>query len=244
MEQKLTLLEAKVRGMKEQVGVFTTDILHTETRLEKLHVSEKELLKTIDDLREVDLISREKIEALKQKIYSLVREIYPEKEKERLQKDVLERERQVILKAEKDTLIKEKRLEPDEWWDTTDSLGGIRQCTADPNLYFLVSKSNLWDKEKEYIPPPGYRWITTGEGKQVFNNNIVSSYIFSQTQAVTYKNQGGWSGYVWNGRKRCYFIFSDSKFTNLAKHAGSYDNAALHSISQTNLIAGIVCRKI
>jgi len=141
---------------------------------------------------------------------------------------------------------KGKRIEPEEWWERSDDLGGIRQSTVNPSIYFLVSKSNIWQKDKEYIPPTGYRWISTEEGRQIFNSNPMYTLIGinGQKSTITYKNLGGWRGYVWNGIKRVYFMFNDSRISNLAKHAGSWDSAALYTISSDNLFAGIVCKKI
>eukprot|EP01125_Pyxidicula_operculata_P022155 TRINITY_DN891_c0_g2_i1.p1 TRINITY_DN891_c0_g2~~TRINITY_DN891_c0_g2_i1.p1 ORF type:complete len:323 (+),score=59.70 TRINITY_DN891_c0_g2_i1:164-1132(+) len=124
-----------------------------------------------------------------------------------------------------------------EWWDTSDNLGGKRQSTHNPNIYFFVSKNNLWDKYAYFLPPNGYRWISTEEARKIFDGS-------GSNRNSIYCNQGGWDGYDWNGRTRYYFVFSDSCNTNMHKHAGHYDNGVVDQQSDMKRnFAGIVCEK-
>jgi hypothetical protein len=124
----------------------------------------------------------------------------------------------------------------DDWWLQTDSLGGLRQSTTNPDFYFAVSDSNVWSPTATYEAMAGYRVATTAEGTAVFNQKNVSG-IF------TYYNQGGWNDYMWEGKNRYLFRFSDSNTTNAYKHAGYHDEYRLEHSSTANSFAGMVMIK-
>jgi hypothetical protein len=109
-------------------------------------------------------------------------------------------------------------ISSDDWWLTTDNLGGLRQSTTNPDYFFAVSKDNIMDTTATYGNIDGYRIATTAEGESVFNQAHTSGI-----QTYTYYSQGGWSGYTWEGKNRYYFRFADSVQTDAYKHAGNYD---------------------
>jgi hypothetical protein len=123
------------------------------------------------------------------------------------------------------------------WMLTSDRCGGFRQSTYDNSVYYAVSKSNTWDRTKDYSCPCGYHWATTDEGRKIFksNNNLSGTFV--------YYNQCGWSGYRYGGVNRYYFRFRDSATTSAYKHAGNYDEYQLQFSSSTNSFTGIVCIK-
>ncbi|GMV39945.1 MAG: hypothetical protein AMXMBFR64_16610 [Myxococcales bacterium] len=80
---------------------------------------------------------------------------------------------------------------PTDWMDTSDNCGGFRQSLSDPDVFYAVSKSNIWNPNRTYTCPSGYHWATTAEGQARFNN--VPAW-----NTNTYHGQCGWSGYDWN----------------------------------------------
>jgi hypothetical protein len=123
------------------------------------------------------------------------------------------------------------------WMLTSDRCGGFRQSTYDNSVYYAVSKSNIWDKTKDYSCPCGYHWATTAEGRKVFKSNS------NWSRTYVYQNQCGWSGYTYEGVNRHYFRFQDSATTNAYKHAGNRDEHQVQFTSSTSNFAGIVCIK-
>ena len=81
--------------------------------------------------------------------------------------------------------------DPTDWMDKTDNCGGFRQSLSDPDVYYAISKSNVWDKNRTYTCPSGFHWATTAEGQARFNNS-------PSWPTNTYNGQCGWSGYNWN----------------------------------------------
>ncbi|MFT5548377.1 MAG: hypothetical protein ACI9CO_000291 [Candidatus Azotimanducaceae bacterium] len=124
----------------------------------------------------------------------------------------------------------------DNWWLQTDTNGGLRESTTNSDYFFAVSQSNTWDRTATYESIAGYRIASTAEGQSVFNQGNTSG-IF------TYFNQGGWTGFDWEGVKRLMFRFSDSDITLAYKHAGNYDEAALSYGIIANRFAGFVMVK-
>lgn len=119
-----------------------------------------------------------------------------------------------------------------DWWLQSDSLGGLRQSTVNDQMFYAVSQSNVWNPGDTYEAPTGYRLATTAEGLAAVGAPGLAEY--------TYYNQGGWSGYVWEGLARYYFRFSDSNVTFRAKHAGNHDNASLFNTGAVTNFAGMV----
>ena len=87
--------------------------------------------------------------------------------------------------------LKDGTPAPTDWMDTSDNCGGFRQSLSDPDVFYAVSKSNVWDKNRTYTCPTGYHWATTAEGQARFNNSPAYN-------TNTYNGQCGWSGYDWN----------------------------------------------
>jgi hypothetical protein len=124
-------------------------------------------------------------------------------------------------------------ISSDDWWLTTDNFGGLKQSITAPNYFFAVSKENVWDTSATYGNIDGYRIATTAEGQSVFNQNNYSGNH-------TYYNQGGWSGYNWEGKPRYYFRFADSVQNNAYKHSGNYDEYHVQFSDITSNFAGFV----
>ena len=158
----------------------------------------------------------------------------PESKLEELKKDLEEINQKIVSVVHKQGVVIGPNL---DWWDQSDKLGGIRQSTHDRCVFFLVSKSNQWDKTKVYEPPDGYCWMSSDEGKAIFQGT-------GNKLPYVYYDQGGWSGYTWNGLERQCFIFSDSSTTNLFKHAGNYDSTPPQEGITESRFAGIVCLKL
>ena len=121
--------------------------------------------------------------------------------------------------------------------ETSDEYGGFKQSEYNPLVYYAVSKSNVWDKNKIYECPEGFHWASTAEASEIFKENKDSSGKY------LYYNRGGWSGYTFNGLERYYFRFCDSDITFSAKHVGHYEEFQLVTYHHTSLFAGIVCIK-
>eukprot|EP01126_Amoeba_proteus_P007017 TRINITY_DN12488_c0_g1_i1.p1 TRINITY_DN12488_c0_g1~~TRINITY_DN12488_c0_g1_i1.p1 ORF type:complete len:462 (-),score=114.14 TRINITY_DN12488_c0_g1_i1:63-1448(-) len=196
--------------------------------------------KIFDEVLPVEIQQRLENERLeKERQEKLEKERQEKLEKERQEK--LEKERQEKLEKERrEKLEKEmfekgqytKKILPAEWWDNTGPLGGIRKGTQkSKEIYFIVSKSDVWDKGAFYVPPDGYKWISTEE------------YPIDGDRVYSYHNQGGWNGYRWNGKEKFHFILSDSHKTNNTKHAGQQDDRPLYDHEDISYFAGIVCTK-
>jgi hypothetical protein len=123
------------------------------------------------------------------------------------------------------------------WMLTTDSCGGFRQSTYDSSVYYAVSYSSTWEKDRFYSCPTGHHWASTEEGRAIFQNNNHWSGIY------VYYSQCGWNGYTFGGVSRYYFRFRDSFTTDAYKHAGNYDEYQIQFYSGTAYFAGIVCIK-
>lgn len=120
-----------------------------------------------------------------------------------------------------------------DWWLQTDGHGGLRQSTWEPTMFFAVAKDNVWSKGDVYEAPTGYHWASSAEASALLSNsNVPPNY--------TYYNQGGWSGYNWEGKNRFYFRFSDSHLNNTYKHAGNYDSYKVQTTSSLSGFAGLV----
>lgn len=123
------------------------------------------------------------------------------------------------------------------WMETTDEYRGLRQSTSHPQVWYAVSRNNVWDKNTIYQAPKGFRWATTEEGYIFFDGSG------SNVTSHVYYNQGGWERYTWNGKERYYFRFKDSSITGAAKHAGTTDGSALSINHDVDHFAGIVLIK-
>merc|ERR1711871_284465 len=51
-----------------------------------------------------------------------------------------------------------------------DDCGSLRQSSFDPDVYFAVSDSNVWEPNRVYDCPQGYHWASTEEGHRHFTS--------------------------------------------------------------------------
>jgi len=123
------------------------------------------------------------------------------------------------------------------WWNRSDKLGGLRQSTSHTHVFYAVSISNFWERNRAYELPLGYRWMSTSEGLSTFVSGL-------NTGTYVYRDQGGWNGYVWGGVNRYYFRFSDSSSTNAYKHAGHKDQYSVQYSGDENNFAGLVLVRV
>jgi hypothetical protein len=80
---------------------------------------------------------------------------------------------------------------PTDWMDKTDNCGGFRQSGSDPDVFYAISKTDVWDPLRTYTCPSGYHWASTAEGVARFDESPAYD-------SHTYYNQCGWQGYDWN----------------------------------------------
>jgi len=120
------------------------------------------------------------------------------------------------------------------WMDTSDLCGGFRQSSWDTRIWYAVAKDNKWEPDFEYTCPPGFHWASSDEVGEWFNGPDMGAYV--------YHDQCGWSDYVWDGKTRKHFRFSDSKtHQGVYKHAGHRDPYTVQYDTTTLNFAGIVC---
>jgi hypothetical protein len=132
------------------------------------------------------------------------------------------------------------RGDPDlTWMDTSDASKGFRQSTANPSVYFAVSKQTKWDRTRAYDAPAGFRWATTQEGAALFSSK---GDPFNDGEP-TYFEQAGWDGYEWGGATRVHFRFADSRYSFAYKDAMSTEEAPMGADDMEDDFAGIVCIK-
>ncbi len=125
------------------------------------------------------------------------------------------------------------------WMDQSDDCGGFRQAQKYPTVHFAVSKSNTWDKAKNYQCPKGNHWASTAEGNALFLGSGGGT-------ALVYYSQCGWNGFTWplvNGITREFFRFSDSAVTYATKNAADQEQTIPGVQNGTALFGGIVCVK-
>lgn len=109
-------------------------------------------------------------------------------------------------------------LSVEDWHETSDAFGGLKQSHYSQDVFYAVGQSNLlWFKDT-YEIPDGFRVASYEEIKDIYKN---SNYNPSE---YIYYSQGGWNGYVWNGVKRNLFLYSDSLDNNFSAHVGTLDS--------------------
>jgi ELWxxDGT repeat protein len=127
-------------------------------------------------------------------------------------------------------------------WKLDDPLcGGLRQSSIFSNVYYVVSQSNIWNPQRNYDCPAGFRWLTTKEGISLFTNERAESK--SSDGSYVFWNKCGWKGYDFGGYTRKYFRFADSHSSGSMKHAGSDERAPMDTNFAISDFAGIVCIK-
>ena len=129
-----------------------------------------------------------------------------------------------------------------DWWLQTDGFGGLRQNTTANNIYFAVSKQTTFNSSATYEAIAGYRFLSTQEAVDLWGYNNLN---FPGGSTLSYHNQGGWSGYTWEGLSRYQFAFGDSFTTRSYMHVGHYETYVYkHGFNPTiNQFAGFVMIK-
>lgn len=103
-------------------------------------------------------------------------------------------------------------LQPEDWSGINDYYGGFKESNFVDHVYYVASKTGIYNKSSTYIMPEGYRWMSTQEYADLFSG--------VSTNNLAYWNAGGWDGYVFEGVSRVNFIFSDTSETAMVMHAG------------------------
>lgn len=96
-----------------------------------------------------------------------------------------------------------------QWHESSDDFGGIRQSGYVDDLYYVVSKTGVYDKSLSYEVLPGYHWATFEEQKERLDA-YRKLYHYSTISDRNYHNLAGWSNYNFNGIERRYFIYSNT----------------------------------
>ncbi len=109
-----------------------------------------------------------------------------------------------------------------EWHDTSDGYGGLKQSNFSDDIFYAVSLTGIFNNTDTYEMINGYRLATESEYTTAWAaRDFVNGDFLTDTTVWPYYNQGGWSGYTWNGIIRYEFLFSDSLTTGLSTHAGT-----------------------
>jgi hypothetical protein len=129
-----------------------------------------------------------------------------------------------------------------DWHLTTDGFGGLKQSQLSEDVYFAVSRSNVFDDTNTYEMLDGYHWASSEEYISLIGETISTNYA--------YYGQGGWSQYEWEGLTRYQFFFSDTETTDRIQHVGNFEYAtwvrditSYHSGYGNNFFAGFVLVK-
>jgi len=137
----------------------------------------------------------------------------------------------------------------------------IRGCVTYPQFFFALSKSTVWDKNKQYEPPEGYHWATTAEGRGVFKQDTRSfdgseEHDFGRIGNISLNERGGGRGMpvvveeeeeevVDSTSAQRYYRFKDSDFTSAYLNAceGPSEGKKFDFEETVEYFAGIVCMK-
>ena len=114
------------------------------------------------------------------------------------------------------------------------------------HVYYAVAASNVWDPTYVYDCPAGYHWASTDEALQWVGSSGqgTSGGTTTTPRQPSYYDQCGWEGYMFGGKKRVKFRFSDSPTTGAYKSAGTYeDGDIVVGDFTTKEFAGTVCVK-
>lgn len=104
----------------------------------------------------------------------------------------------------------------EEWHETGDYFGGMKQSMYSEDIFFAVSKNTYLDLSSSYEIMSGYRLASFEEYSEI----VISSGL----RALVYYNQGGWDGYYYKGQRREIFSFSGTSVGDGFLHAGNYEN--------------------
>ena len=114
----------------------------------------------------------------------------------------------------------------DQWHETGDNFGGFKQSNFSQDVFFAVGDHDYFSRNNSYEIMKGYRIATFEE----YVNILDEAEPGFSTQA-TYYNQGGWSGYSFNGQHRHVFTFLDSQIGDEVIHVGNADNNLNYTIT-------------
>eukprot|EP00475_Leptophrys_vorax_P010556 TRINITY_DN17133_c0_g1_i2.p2 TRINITY_DN17133_c0_g1~~TRINITY_DN17133_c0_g1_i2.p2 ORF type:complete len:112 (+),score=23.60 TRINITY_DN17133_c0_g1_i2:3-338(+) len=93
-------------------------------------------------------------------------------------------------------------------------------------IVLAVSESDVFDPDKDYEVPVGFRWTKASE------------YVVNAINEYHHFGMGGWRYYTWKGKMKYYFQFQDFKTTKCI-HAGRHIGYVSDEFS-TSLWAGLV----
>jgi hypothetical protein len=118
-----------------------------------------------------------------------------------------------------------------DWIDNaSDTCGGMRQANFDSNVYYARSKSNIMSTSLEI--PSGFRWVTTTEYTNLFDQSTVpnkSTYIYQ------FYNQCGLSGYArQNGVVQYIILFSNNGNAGSQAGQSEYDSSTSSGSNHIN----------
>lgn len=107
-----------------------------------------------------------------------------------------------------------------DWHNTRDGFGGLKQSRYNPDVYYAIGNDTVFYKNAVYEMLPGYRLLTVSEHQALTQSYNGPSLPFQ----YHYYNQGGWSGYVFEGGLRTIFTYADSNVAGYYTHAGIQDS--------------------
>lgn len=100
-------------------------------------------------------------------------------------------------------------LSVSQWHENRDDFGGLRQSGYADDLYYVVSKTGVYDKSLSYEAMPGYHWATFEEQNARLNAYRAVNH-YSTISDRNYHNLGGWSNYSFDGIDRRDFLYADT----------------------------------
>lgn len=112
-------------------------------------------------------------------------------------------------------------LEAAEWSGINDAFGGYKESLFIDNLFYVVSKTGIYDKSATYLMPDGYRQVSLAE----YRNLFLGLNITYAPNNYVYYNQAGWNAYSFQGVTRQIFLFSDTHLTGFSTHAGTREGS-------------------
>jgi hypothetical protein len=140
--------------------------------------------------------------------------------------------------------MKDGPQDPIGWMEQSDNCGGLRQSTSDSDVYYAVSRYNIWNQSRTYACPMGYHWASTAEGNVRFPVGGVAS------TNLVYSGQCGWNAYTWSptwplgctsftGKDGCGSFFTDPTPSKgkLEQVAGDYARGC----TECDAYSGITC---
>ncbi|WOH35753.1 hypothetical protein RI844_10195 [Thalassotalea fonticola] len=116
-------------------------------------------------------------------------------------------------------------LSVSQWHENSDDFGGLRQSGYADDLYYVVSKTGVYDKNLSYEVIPGYHWATYEEQAERLDAYRAVNH-YSTISDRNYHNLAGWSNYTYNGIERRYFVYANTAENTrvLAVGAREYQN--------------------